>query len=175
MADHNQSGGKFSEDPEKQSPATPAPTPQAAKFMSEEEVEDHKDKGYYEVINGMKMGHAKVPTFLKFVYGGLAAWGLIYLLTAHPINDRTEASPSAAPSSAQGQDIFSTTCAGCHNPTDVRKVGPGLKGVYTRLGDKGLNTVLQNGRPAKGMPQPSSLGLNPNQIASIKLYLESLK
>ncbi|MGZ4105821.1 MAG: c-type cytochrome [Tumebacillaceae bacterium] len=161
---------------DKKSPATPAPTPQAAAFMTEEEIEEHhKDKGKYEVINGMKMGHAKVPTFLKFVYGGLALWGLIYLVTAHPINDRTDASPSAAPSVAQGQDIFSTTCSGCHNPTDVRKVGPGLKGVFTRLGEKGLDTVLQNGRPAKGMPQPASLGLNPNQIASIKLYLESLK
>jgi mono/diheme cytochrome c family protein len=164
------------EDSEKQAPATPAPTPQAANFMSEEEVEEHhKDKEHYEVINGIKMGHAKVPTFLKFVYAGLALWGLVYLLTAHPINDRIEASPSAAPSVAEGQDIFSTTCSGCHNPTDVRKVGPGLKGVYTRLGEKGLNTVLQNGRPAKGMPQPSSLGLTPNQILSIKLYLESLK
>ncbi|HEU4962955.1 MAG TPA: cytochrome c [Bacilli bacterium] len=153
----------------------PQETDLSEEFMTREEVEPHKLDGTIDTINGIKMGHAKVPTFLKFTYAALAAWGLFYMVTASPLNDRTEAAPSAAPTVDQGADIFSTSCAGCHNPTEVRKVGPGLKGVSARLGEEELLNVLHNGRPQKGMPAPPSLGLKENDIQSIKLYLESLK
>jgi mono/diheme cytochrome c family protein len=158
-----------------QPPVTPAPTDLSKTFMVEEEVEHHQDKGHYTVTSDIKVGHGKVPKFLKFVYAALAVWGVYYALAASPINDRTEASPNAAPTAEAGADVFSASCAGCHNATAERKIGPGLLGVHERLGDQGLDDVLKNGRPDKGMPAPPSLNLNENQIQSLKLYLTSLK
>lgn len=165
----------FSEDPEKQTPATPAPTEQAEVFMTPEEVEPHKDKGHYDVVSDIKMGHAGVPKFLKFVYAALAVWGLYYALAAKPVDDRIEASPAAEPTVEAGAEVFGASCAGCHNVTAERKIGPGMAGVHARLGDEGLLDILHNGRPDKGMPAPPALGLNENQIESIALYLKTLK
>ncbi|KEO85036.1 c-type cytochrome [Tumebacillus flagellatus] len=156
-------------------PKTPAPTDTAQTFQTSEEVEPHQDDGHYTVVSDIKVAHGKVPKFLKFVYAALAVWGLYYALAAKPINDRTEASPSAVPTAEAGAEVFSTSCAGCHNPTAERKIGPGLLGVQQRLGDKELDNVLHNGRPDKGMPAPPSLNLTENQIQSLKLYLTSLK
>lgn len=160
---------------EQRPPVTPAPTDLSEPFTVPEEVEAHQDKGHYTVVSDIKVAHGKVPKFLKFVYAALAVWAVYYALTASPINDRQEASPTAAPTAEAGADIFSTTCAGCHNPTSERKIGPGLAGVHQRLGDNGLDQVLHNGRPDKGMPAPPSLNLNENQIQSLKLYLMTLK
>jgi cytochrome c2 len=33
---------------------------------------------------------------------------------------------------AQGKIVFDSKCSACHNPTGVKKVGPGLKGVTER-------------------------------------------
>jgi mono/diheme cytochrome c family protein len=153
----------------------PQETDISEEFMTREEVEPHKLDGHMDVISGIKMGHAKIPTFLKITYGVLAAWALFYMATASPVNDRTEAAPTAEPTVEAGADIFATSCAGCHNATAERKVGPGLKGVAGRLGAEELKNVLHQGRPNKGMPAPPTLGLNENQIESLRLFLESLK
>ncbi len=166
---------KFAEDPDRQSPSTPAPTEQSQSFMSEEEVEPHRDKGHYEVVSDIKMGHAKVPTFLKIVYATLAVWALYYALFAQPIDDKMEAAPSTEPSVEAGAETFGTSCAACHNATAERKIGPGLAGSFERLGEEELKKVLHNGRPDKGMPAPPSLGLNDKQIESLLLYIKSLK
>ncbi|PWK15887.1 c-type cytochrome [Tumebacillus permanentifrigoris] len=158
-----------------QPPVTPAPTDLSQQFMVEEEIEEHRDKGVYTDSSDIQVGHGKVPKFLKFVYAALAFWGLYYALAASPINDRHEASPTAAPTAEAGADVFSASCAGCHNVTAERKIGPGLLGVHERLGDQGLDDVLHKGRPDKGMPAPPSLNLNESQIQSLKLYLTSLK
>lgn len=158
-----------------QPPVTPAPTDLSEQFMVEKEVEKHQDKGHYTVVSDIQVAHGKVPKFLKFIYAALAVWAMYYALTASPINDRVEVSPSAAPTAEAGADVFSTSCAACHNVTADRKIGPGLLGVHERLGDEGLDLVLHNGRPDKGMPAPPSLNLNENQIQSLKLYLTSLK
>ncbi|ASS74861.1 hypothetical protein CIG75_07630 [Tumebacillus algifaecis] len=167
--------GKFAEDPDRQTPQTPAPTPQAQDFLSEEEVETHKDNGHYEVVSDIKVGHAKVPTFLKFVYAILAVWALYYALFAKPIEDQMQAAPATEPSVEVGADAFATSCAACHNTTAERKIGPGLAGAYERLGDDGLKEVLHNGRPDKGMPAPPSLGLDDKQVESLFLYIKTLK
>lgn len=167
--------GKFAEDPDKQTPETPAPTPQSQVNMSDEEVETHRDKGHYDVVSDIKMGHAKVPKFLKFVYAALAVWGLYYALFAVPTDDRMQAAPSTEPSVEAGAETFATSCAACHNTTAERKIGPGMGGAYTRLGDEGLKEVLHNGRPDKGMPAPPSLGINDKQIESLFLYIKTLK
>jgi mono/diheme cytochrome c family protein len=166
---------RFSEDPDKQTPQTPAPTEISQTFMTKEEVEPHKDKGHYETVSDIKVGHAGIPKFLKLTYALLAAWSLYYALAARPIDDRSDASAPAEPTVEAGADVFSVSCAGCHNVTAERKIGPGMKGVAARLGPEELKKVLHEGRPDKGMPAPPSLNLNDTQIESLRLYLESLK
>lgn len=139
-----------------------------------ENIEPHDDSGY-EMVSGIKMGHAKVPKFLKATYILFTVWAVYYGLTASAVNDRTDASTPVQPTAEAGKEIFSSTCAGCHAVTTQRLVGPGLQGVHTRLGDQELDNVLHHGRPAKGMPAPPSLGLDDNQIQAVKLYLETLK
>jgi mono/diheme cytochrome c family protein len=167
--------GKFSEDPDQQSPKTPAPTPQSQAFLAEEEVEPHEDKGHYDTVSDIKVGHAGIPKFLKIVYATLAVWGVYYALFAQPVDDRMEAAPSAEPTVEAGAEAFATSCAACHNITAERKIGPGLAGSFERLGEEELHNVLKNGRPDKGMPAPPSLGLNDKQIESLFLYIKTLK
>jgi mono/diheme cytochrome c family protein len=166
---------KFSEDPDKQAPSTPAPTQPSQLFMTPEEVEPHKDKGHYDVVSDIKVGHGAIPKFLKLTFAVLAGWALFYMLTAKPVNDRAEPSHASEPSVEVGADAFATSCSACHNATAERKIGPGMLGAATRLGPEELDKVLHNGRPDKGMPAPPSLGLNDTQIASLKLYIQSLK
>lgn len=136
---------------------------------------DKQKEEHYDVVSDIKIGHAKVPNFLKLTYATIIVWSMYYVASATPINDRVEGGQSVSATPEAGKEIFSVSCAGCHNATAERKVGPGLLGVHQRLGDQGLDLVLQNGRPDKGMPKPASLGLNPVQIQALKLYLETLK
>jgi mono/diheme cytochrome c family protein len=149
-------------------------TPHDHEQKDREHIEPHDDAGY-ETVSGIKMGHAKVPKFLKATYIILAMWAVYYGLTATPVNDRTDASTPMEPTAEAGAEIFSTSCAGCHAVTAQKLVGPGLAGVKERLGDTELTNVLHKGRPERGMPAPPSLGLNEAQIQALKLYMETLK
>lgn len=160
---------------DQQSPPTPAETDQAKVFMTEEEVEPGFSHKKYETVNGIKMGHADIPKFLKIVYASLAAWALYYMIAAQPLDDRIEASPDTTPTVEAGAELFAGSCAGCHAVTDERKVGPGLKNVAEKLGAEELKNILVNGRPEKGMPAPPSLGMSESQVDSLRLYLETLK
>ena len=42
---------------------------------------------------------------------------------------------------ALGKDTFEKRCIICHNSTHVRKVGPGLEGVYGRQAESGIGTL----------------------------------
>ncbi|MCF6092600.1 cytochrome c [Microaerobacter geothermalis] len=130
----------------------------------------NEKKEYYDEVSGIRMGNAKVPKFLMFVYVTLAIWGVVYALTAKPLNDRLEATQD--PKSINGEQIVKQTCLGCHNLTAEMKVGPGLKGVSTRLTEDQLNDVLDNGRGA--MPALPTLGLNTEQINAVKGFLKGL-
>ncbi len=48
---------------------------------------------------------------------------------------------SQAEKVALGKSIFETRCIICHNNTHVRKVGPGLEGVYGREAESGIGTL----------------------------------
>lgn len=139
-----------------------------------ENIEPHDDKGY-ETVSDIKMGHAKVPKFLKATYIIAAGWAVYYGMTATTVNDRTDASAPIEVTAEAGQEIFNASCAGCHAVTNQKLVGPGLAGVTQRLGDQEVNNVLNNGRPPKGMPAPPSLGLNEDQLKALRLYLDTLK
>lgn len=136
-------------------------------------IEPHDPR--FDVVSGIRMGHAKVPMFLRVTIVAIVIWGFYYSFSARQFDDRIQAGTSVAPTAAAGEQVFNQSCAGCHNPTAERKIGPGLKGVKARLGDAGIETVLHNGRPGKGMPNPAAqLGLTEQQIQAVKLYLESL-
>ncbi|TCS70088.1 c-type cytochrome [Effusibacillus lacus] len=139
-----------------------------------EHIEPHDDLGY-ETVSGIKMGHAKVPKFLKATYIILAGWAVYYGITATTVNDRTDAVGPIEVTAEAGKEIFNASCAGCHAITNQRLVGPGLAGVYERLGDEELNNVLHNGRPQRGMPALPSLNLSEDQIKAVRLYLITLK
>lgn len=44
----------------------------------------------------------------------------------------------------QGKVVFEAKCSACHNPTDVKKVGPGLKGVTERRQPAWILNMITN-------------------------------
>ena len=48
---------------------------------------------------------------------------------------------SKADKIALGKSIFENRCIICHNNTHVRKVGPGLEGVYGRQAESGIGIL----------------------------------
>ena len=45
---------------------------------------------------------------------------------------------------AQGQIVFDAKCTACHNSTEVKKVGPGLKGITQRRGPAWILNMITN-------------------------------
>jgi mono/diheme cytochrome c family protein len=45
---------------------------------------------------------------------------------------------------AQGKTVFESKCSACHNPTDVKKVGPGLLGVTDRRKPAWILNMITN-------------------------------
>ena len=45
---------------------------------------------------------------------------------------------------AQGKSVFEAKCTACHNPTEVKKVGPGLKGVTERRSGAWIMNMISN-------------------------------
>jgi mono/diheme cytochrome c family protein len=43
-----------------------------------------------------------------------------------------------------GKTVFEAKCSACHNPTDVKKVGPGLKGVTERRQPAWILNMITN-------------------------------
>ncbi len=134
---------------------------------------DLTEQKYHEV-SGIRMGNAKVPKFLIFVYIILGIWGIGYATFATPINDRLESSGPNGKSNApyDGATLFQQNCASCHNVTNVKLVGPGLAGVSKRLTDEQIRQTLLNGRGP--MPALPNLGLDSEQINAIFKYLKTL-
>jgi cytochrome c oxidase cbb3-type subunit 3 len=84
--------------------------------------------------------------------------------------------PPADPAAVQqGRQIFSANCSFCHG-SDARggEGGPNLIRSQTVLDDKNgelITTVVQNGRPDKGMPK---FDLTAEQVGTIALFLHSI-
>jgi len=75
---------------------------------------------------------------------------------------------------AQGQEIFTTTCAACHLPDGRGLVGPSLVDPYWKFGenDAALFESVAEGRPA-GMP-PWGTHLGTDKIWKVLAYVETL-
>lgn len=79
----------------------------------------------------------------------------------------------------KGKQLFDTNCSGCHNTDTTKKVGPGLKGIYSK-------SKLPNGQPVNdanlavwmktgNAQMPSNPALTDADTANIVAYLKTLK
>lgn len=95
------------------------------------------------------------------------------------------ATPVLAANAELGEKIFKRRCKVCHNPSHVRKVGPGLQGVVGREAISGIGTLtetrinewIQNPRsikPNTRMPKYQDMQDAANRAAVID-YLKTLK
>jgi cytochrome c len=86
----------------------------------------------------------------------------------------------AADPATHGKEIFDKQCALCHNADSTdKKIGPGLKGLYTRgtmadgskVTDESVTERIQNGKVP--MP-PFKDTLKPEEIKDVVQYLKTL-
>jgi cytochrome c2 len=95
------------------------------------------------------------------------------------------AAPAMAADAEMGEKIFKRRCKVCHNPGYVRKVGPGLLGVFEREAESGIGKLtetrlhewLQNPRsvkPKTRMPKYNDMQ-DPEKRQAIIDYLKTLK
>ena len=77
--------------------------------------------------------------------------------------------------------LFKRKCMSCHNKTEKKKVGPGLKGVYGRKGvhiekldDEGLYRWLKNPKAVTTKAKMPNRNLSDEQIKALIEYLKTL-
>ena len=90
-------------------------------------------------------------------------------------------SKSSAAAVARGKDVFEKKCALCHNAdSDVKKIGPGLKGLSKRgtfsvnnnkVTTESLKTWIENG---DSLMPPFKEVLEPAQINDVVAYVKTL-
>jgi mono/diheme cytochrome c family protein len=111
---------------------------------------------------------------------------ILVLLPAHASaqaslkNTKPDVTVSAADQTAFGKDLFRQHCASCHfSETTAQKIGPGLKGLYTRLTfangrkvtDGSLAKWIENG--GKNMPGFKET-IKPEQVRALISYIRTL-
>jgi mono/diheme cytochrome c family protein len=105
------------------------------------------------------------------------------VLAQDPPAKKTAASgsKSSAAAVARGKDVFEKKCALCHNAdSDVKKIGPGLKGLSQRgtfsvnnnkVTTESLKTWIENG---DSLMPPFKEVLEPAQINDVVAYVKTL-
>lgn len=86
---------------------------------------------------------------------------------------------TATGDATKGKTLFDTNCSSCHNPDTTTKVGPGLKGIYSKsklpdgnpVNDANLTQWMKIGN-AK---MPGNPALSSQDSADIEAYLKTLK
>lgn len=104
-----------------------------------------------------------------------ATFFILTLAAVDPTAANATLPPAKSPHSvANGQRIFSQSCASCHNANStLPKVGVGLKGYYQhqpRPTDSAVRAILLKG---KGN-MPAFSALNSSQIDDLIAYLRTL-
>ncbi len=85
---------------------------------------------------------------------------------------------AAAGDATKGQTLFTQNCAACHSTGTDTKVGPGLKGLFSK-------SALPNGKPVNeknieewistgGGPMPSFPQLSDSDRANLAAYIKTL-
>jgi cytochrome c oxidase subunit 2 len=111
-----------------------------------------------------------------------------YLLSLKPGEGGAAEAPPAAGGPARGQELFITNgCSGCHSTGDNTVIGPGLKGVHTRAGERKPGTsaddyIKESLRapaafvvPGFAPVMPPFAGLSDTDIADLVEYLKTLR
>ncbi|MDP4127786.1 MAG: cytochrome c [Bacillota bacterium] len=82
-------------------------------------------------------------------------------------------------SAEQGKPLFDTNCSSCHAIDTTKKVGPGLKGVYSKsklsIGQDVNDANMANLIKVGGGSMPGNPALGDKDIANIEAYLKTLK
>lgn len=130
----------------------------------------HKDE-HYDVVNGMKQGHGKIPKVLVFVYAFLGVWAVVYALLAGPLDERETVAATTGVSAEAGK-AMAGQCLACHGADLSGGIGPSLKGVMDNLGEDEFKNILKNGK--NSMP---ALGAawSDDQMGSMIEYLKTVK
>lgn len=119
-------------------------------------------------------------TYMVVGFGALAMAAAMFAQTRPPA--KSPGKKSALNGSAtSGKALFETKCAVCHNAnSDVKKVGPGLKGIFKRgtfstnnikVSDQTLKTWIENGDTL--MP-PFKNVFKGDQIKDVIAYVKTL-
>jgi mono/diheme cytochrome c family protein len=125
----------------------------------------------------------------RFVAALLVAWLVIFSAGAYaqaktPSNKKATVAPLPGGNSAaiaRGRIVYKDRCAICHfSESDARKIGPGLKGIYTRgkfadggrVDDATIENRILNG--GKDMPPFRSV-LTAGQVRDLMAYLKTLQ
>ncbi len=75
---------------------------------------------------------------------------------------------------ADGAQIFTAKCAGCHGPNGEGKVGPNLK--TTKLSEDDVVLLLSKGEEKRKAPHKKAFsGLTDEDIKAVAHYVKSLK
>jgi cytochrome c len=126
---------------------------------------------------------------VRFAIALVLAWSAIFSARAiaqvkTPSNKKVnnDTLPAVGPASvARGQFVYKDRCAICHfSESEVKKIGPGLKGIYKRarftdggkVDDASVENRILNG--GKDMP-PFKAVLNPSQVRDLIAYLKTLR
>jgi cytochrome c len=121
----------------------------------------------------------KLGAFLAL--GGLAAALLVARAFARsPQIAQPSRAEAAAPDSARGKQLFQHNCAICHFSTSTaKKIGPGLKGLYTRghyqngskVDDASLRRWIERG---DNKMEGFDGRLKPDELRDLIAYLKTL-
>jgi mono/diheme cytochrome c family protein len=112
-----------------------------------------------------------------------AVWSLTTASAQSPSNSTsTKAGPGGSETGvgSSGKDLFNQHCASCHfAETAAQKIGPGLKGLYTRLtfsdGKKVTDINVTRWIEAGGKNMPGfKEAIKPEQIRALISYLKTL-
>jgi cytochrome c550 len=114
-----------------------------------------------------------IPYILIFVFG----IGLMFLLSFKGLGDMDElakekegGNEQTETVAAKPEDIYTSSCIGCHGDAYQGGVGPALKGVGERLSKDEIKEVITKGRgnmPA-GMVKPEQADAMADWLANIK-------
>ena len=155
-----------------------------------------KPMGHGAEADGIEEYDNPLPDWYIGLFFITIAWGVIYMVNWHVIDHKSAAGlyaqemaaaklqypdldkkvvqDTSAETLALGQEVFTTTCAACHNVDMTGKIGPNLidnKWIHGGEFETVVNTIT-NGVPAKGMPTWGPI-LGPKKVAAVASFVLS--
>ena len=126
---------------------------------------DPSSNGSTQKENSIKLPQA-IAIFVFITLGSL----ILFLSGAFRTDPYIKATIDLEGSIEQGEKIFRINCVGCHGITAQGLLGPDLHAVTSRVSKKEIINQIKQGRT----PPMPSFQMEPQQMADILIYLESL-